>query len=335
MNVDQATSRPRVLGDNSFHVNRRDFAATDPQLVAEFPTAGLDTVTRWLDDGKRSRIEAEGDFLVAFLLIPVVQRDEDRVWEHRLVLLATHERVLTVVDSPTGRPDFDMSDLARAFRSDPAKDPGTLTYFVIDEVASAFLQVIEDFEAEVNEVEDKIERFRPHNSQDTGRFRKRLQQFRADVHLVRRALLPLTEAVHYIVDKRTDLTGVELFPDELEMKLKDTNDRLKYAAESLEATRDELAGLRDFVQAKVANEQNEIMKILTIVASVVLIPTLLVGVFGQNFENMPGTGWELGFWSIIGIILAVVGVELWLFRSAGWIRFSRTKEHPVARADRD
>ena len=168
-------------------------------------------------------------------------------------------------------------------------------------------------------MEDIIESARPHRTQDTVWFRKRLRQFRRDVHVVRKALLPLTEAVHYIVDRRTDLHGEELFPDELEMKLKDTNDRLKYAAESLEAIRDEIAGLRDFVQARVANEQNEIMKTLTIVASVVLIPTLIVGVFGQNFDNMPGTGWELGFWSILGIILGVVALELWLFRAAGWI----------------
>lgn len=315
-----------LRGDNWFHVDKRDFDRTDPRLTDAFSNQALETLNRWLAEGQRSRIDAMGKYLVAVFLIPVMQRDEDLVWEHKLVLLATHDTVLTVADSPAGRPPLSMSEVARSFRADPGVDPGTLTYFVIDDIASAFLQVIEDFEAEVNEVEDKIESVRPHRTADTIWFRNRLRRFRNDVHLVRKALLPLIKAVHFIVDKRTDLAGKELFPEELEMKLKDTSDRLLYAAESLEAVRDELGGLRDFIQAKVANEQNEIMKTLTIVASVVLIPTLIVGVFGQNFENMPGSSWEMGFWSIMAVILIIVGIELWLFWMSGWIGRGRSSQ---------
>ena len=109
----------QVLGEGWFHVERAQLDASDQRLASTFPSEGLETLTRWLSEGKRSRIDAQGDHLVAFLLVPVMQREEDRVWEHRLVLLATHDAVLTVADSPPGRPALDVSEVARHFGGQP------------------------------------------------------------------------------------------------------------------------------------------------------------------------------------------------------------------------
>ncbi len=65
----------------------------------------------------------------------------------------------------------------------------------------------------------------------------------------------------------------------------DTYDKLLRSSEGLGLSRDLIAGARDYHQAKVANDQNEVMKKLTVIASVLLLPTFIVGLYGQNFRS--------------------------------------------------
>ena len=68
----------------------------------------------------------------------------------------------------------------------------------------------------------------------------------------------------------------------------DAYDKLLRAIDGLELSRDLLAGVRDYHQAKIANDQNEVMKRLTVIASILLLPTFIVGLYGQNFRQHPG-----------------------------------------------
>jgi len=66
--------------------------------------------------------------------------------------------------------------------------------------------------------------------------------------------------------------------------------------DGLELSRDLVAGVRDYLQSKIANDQNEVMKKLTVIASVLLLPTFIVGLYGQNFKHhFPELGWQWGY----------------------------------------
>ena len=93
--------------------------------------------------------------------------------------------------------------------------------------------------------------------------------------------------MHKIVDGRVELDDGELFPREVELHFADAYDKLLRATEGLETSRELVAGVRDYFQAKIANDQNEVMKRLTAIASLLLVPTFIVGVYGQNFRHIP------------------------------------------------
>ena len=92
------------------------------------------------------------------------------------------------------------------------------------------------------------------------------------------------------------------------------------ASDGLELSRDLVAGVRDYHQAKVANDQNEVMKRLTVIASLLLVPTLIAGIYGQNFVNIPELHWWWGyyfwFWSLI--VATTIG-QVILFKRKRWI----------------
>ena len=121
---------------------------------------------------------------------------------------------------------------------------------------------------------------------------------------IRRTLTPTRDAVRRIVDDRVELDEGELFPRPVEIAFGDAYDKLLRATEALESSRDALGGVRDYLQGKIANDQNEVMKRLTVIASLLLLPTFIVGLYGQNFRHIPELAWGYGYWWSWGWIIA-------------------------------
>ena len=92
------------------------------------------------------------------------------------------------------------------------------------------------------------------------------------------------------------------------------------AVDGVDLARDLLAGARDYLQAKVANDQNEVVKRLTVIASLVLVPTFIVGVYGQNFQHhFPEIHWQYGYAWSWGLILVTTIVQIIFFRKKRWL----------------
>jgi magnesium transporter len=77
--------------------------------------------------------------------------------------------------------------------------------------------------------------------------------------------------------------------------------------------------VRDYHQAQVANNQNEVMKRLTVVASVLLLPTFIVGLYGQNFKDIPELDWHFGYLWAWGLIVVTTIMQIIYFRRKRWI----------------
>jgi len=75
--------------------------------------------------------------------------------------------------------------------------------------------------------------------------------------------------------------------------------------------------------SSVANRQNETMRVLSIVAAIFLPLTLLAGIYGMNFENMPELKWEWGYFAVLGVMGIVIAVLVWRFWAQNWIRWGR------------
>ena len=80
-----------------------------------------------------------------------------------------------------------------------------------------------------------------------------------------------------------------------------------------------VAGARDYHQAQIANAQNEVMKRLTVIASLLLVPTFIVGLYGQNFDHMPELHWWWGYYYSLGLIVVTTIAQLAYFRWKRWM----------------
>jgi magnesium transporter len=115
-------------------------------------------------------------------------------------------------------------------------------------------------------------------------------------------------------------TGEEVFPHSVEVAFNSAYDKLLRAFDGLELSRDLIASVRDYLQAKIANDLNEVTKRLTVIASVLLLPTFIVGLYGQNFRHhFPELGWQWGYAWSWGLIVGTTLLQLAFFRWKKWL----------------
>jgi magnesium transporter len=188
-----------------------------------------------------------------------------------------------------------------------------IAYHVFDQVAESFLDLVDALHDEIDELEDHVEEW------PNDRVRRRLSDLRHDLLHIRRTLAPTRDAARRVIDDRVEVDTGDLFPHEVELHFGDTYDKLLRATEGLESARDLIAGVRDYHQSKVANDQNEVMKRLTVVASILLLPTFIVGLYGQNFGHIPELRWAQGYGFSWALIVVTTIAQLLYFRRKGWI----------------
>jgi len=265
------------------------------------------------EDEPRPTIQGHGDYVFGIFLVAVAVPDEDDVFYQEIDLVITHETLLTVRKTPPGnRPACDVAIVRQTIKPDDSA--GMMAYRLVDEIAERYLNLVDDLDGEIDELEDLVE-FQP-----AELTRTRISALRHDMLHIRRTLAPMRDAIRRVIDGSVDVEeGEEVFPKDVEVAFNAAYDKLMRALDGLDLSRDLLASVRDYHQSKIANDQNEVMKVLTVVAALVLFPTFVVGVYGQNFVHMPELHWRLGYAYSWGIIVGSTLVQLWFFRRKKWI----------------
>jgi magnesium transporter len=261
-------------------------------------------------DEPRPRLEAHGSYVFGVLVIP--ESDPSGLIGHEIDIVATPERLVTVRKAPPGRTACEFDSVRAAALRDDAP-VGECLYLLFDEIAERFLSIIDAFDDSIDELEDNAAVW------DAVKVRERISETRHAILHVRRVLTPTRDAARAVLDDRVELDTTTLFPRDVELRFADAYDKFLRATDALDLSRDLLAGVRDYHQAQVANDQNEVMKRLTVIASVLLLPTFIVGLYGQNLRGSPELRWSHGYYFSWALIIATTILQLWYFRSKKWI----------------
>jgi magnesium transporter len=266
------------------------------------------------DDEPRPRLEGHDHYIFGVFLVPVCIREDDRVFYQEIDVVATRERIVTVRKTPDrGRP-FDTQPARDALEAAGESRAGVIFYRLVDLIAEDFLDLVDAINEEIDELEDGIDTWR------ADQVSSRISDLRHDLLHIRRTVAPTRDAIRRVVDRRLDVgEGPEVLPRDIEIDFSDAYDKLLRAMDGLDLSRDLLAGARDYHQAKVANDQNEVVKRLTVIASLLLVPTFIVGLYGQNFRHIPELAWGFGYWWSWGWIIFTTFLQLLFFRWLGWI----------------
>jgi magnesium transporter len=264
------------------------------------------------EDEPRPTLVGHGDYVFGIFLVVVALPEEDSVYYQEVDLVLTHDTLLTVRKTPPGgRPACDFTVLNKVQKAD--ESAGMLAYRLVDEIAERYLDLVDALNDEIDELEDRVE------TQAAELTRSRISSLRHDLLHIRRTLSPMRDSVRRVIDNTVEVEdGPEVFPHEVEVAFNAAYDKFLRASDGLDFARDLLAGVRDYQQSKIANDQNDVMKRLTVIAALLLLPTFIVGLYGQNFDNIPELHWHFGYAYAWGLIVVTTGIQLAWFRWKKW-----------------
>ena len=265
------------------------------------------------EDEPRPTIQNHGAYVLGVFLVAIALPESDEMCYQEIDLIVAQGTLVTVRKTPVGgKQPYELEAVRASLRdSDSA---GMIAYRIVDDIAEKYLDLVDAIDAEIDELEDLVD------TQSALTTRLRISELRHDLLRIRRTLAPTRDAVRRIVDGTIDVQhGEEVFPHAAEIAFNSTYDKLLRAFDGLEISRDLLASVRDYAQAKIAIDQNDVTKKLTVGASLILVPTFIVGVYGQNFVHMPELGWGFGYAYSWGIIVVTTILQLVWFKRRGWI----------------
>jgi magnesium transporter len=261
----------------------------------------------------RPRLFGARDHATGAFVVPVAVKDEDRVYYQEVGLVLSRDLALTVRRTPKDGEPFDPTELKETCE-DRDVPPGKVAFHLADIVAERYLDLIDDLNEEIDEVEDALD-----EDLAVGDVHQRISDLRHDILHIRQTLSPTRDAVHRVVDGRVESEAPGLMDAHEVALFSDVYDKLLRANDSLELSRDLVAGVRDFHQSKIAQSQNEVVQRLTAIASILLFPTFVVGVYGQNFDVMPELHWHYGYAFSWAVIVVSTVAQLAFFRWKKWI----------------
>jgi magnesium transporter len=264
-------------------------------------------------DEPRPTLQGHGNYIFGVFLLAVAVPEEDRVFYQEVDVVVTHDVLVSVSKTPPGEHPYDPRPARESCRPDDSA--GMMFYRLVDDIAEHYLDLIDSLDEEIDQLEDTVE------TSPAAQTRVRLSELRHDLLHIRRTLAPTRDAIRRVVDNVVEVTdGQEVFPHDVEVAFNSAYDKLLRAFDGLELSRDLIASVRDYLQSKVANDQNEVMKKLTVIASVLLLPTFIVGLYGQNFRHhFPELGWQFGYAWSWGLIVVTTIAQLVFYRRRNWI----------------
>lgn len=192
--------------------------------------------------------------------------------------------------------------------------PGYLAYTLIDTVVDHLFPVLESIGDRIEDVESSL-------------LEKPTPEILNTLHGLKRELLMLRKSVWPLRDMLSSLqhTDNAIFSEETRVYLRDATDHTIMAVEIVETLREMVSSMMDLYLSSLSNKMNEIMKVLTIIATIFIPLGFIAGLYGMNFErsaspyNMPELGWYWGYPAAIGLMALVAGGLLIFFRRRGWI----------------
>ncbi len=257
---------------------------------------------------QRPKMEEHQNFLFFSLKMLSFQGNGRNLNVEQLSILLGNGLVITFQESP-GDVFEPLRERIRQGKGRIRKQKADyLVYALIDAVIDNFFTILESFGEELEELEDLV------LNGTTSETASRIHALKKQLLVVRRAAWPLRELVNNF--EKSESVWLQ---KSTRIFLRDVYDHTIQIIDSIEISREVISGLLDIYLSSLSNRTNEVMKVLTIVATIFIPLTFIAGVYGMNFEYMPELAWKWGYpAAMVFMLMAALGM-LWFFRRKKWL----------------
>ncbi len=183
-----------------------------------------------------------------------------------------------------------------------------LAYALIDAVVDSYFSVLEDLGERIVNLEEELTL-----APDPTTLHE-INNIKKEIIFLRKAVWPLREAVSFLERGDSDLLS-----SSTRLYFRDVYDHTVQVIDTVETYRDLLSGMLDLYLSSISNRINEIMKFLTVIGTIFMPLTFLVGVYGMNFKHMPELEWHNGYFLLWGLMIGISILMIIYFRRKRWL----------------
>jgi magnesium transporter len=260
-----------------------------------------------INTGHRPKAEEFDSYLYAIIKMLHFQ-DGDTVITSEQVSLIIRDRLLISFQEQEG-------DIFDPVRERIQKGKGRirlsgsdyLAYALLDTVVDHYYQILETFGEELELLEEAILENPERESLN------RIHQLKRETIYMRKQIWPLRETINSLSREESPFIS-----EPTRVFMRDVHDHTVQVIEIIESYRDIVTGLIDLYLSGISNKMNEVMKVLTIIATIFIPITFVAGVYGMNFKNMPELDWRWGYAGAWSVMLCIVVLMIGYFKKKEW-----------------
>jgi magnesium transporter len=257
---------------------------------------------------QRPKIEDLTDYVFVVVRMLYRRAQDQQVVSEQVSLIVGRGYVLTFQEIE-GDVFGIIRDRIRAARGRVrSMGPDYLAYALIDAIVDNYFVVLEDIGSAIDDLQEKVFR---HSDSSTLR---ELHRLRSEMIFIRKALWPMREVVSALEKNDGGLIAAETHP-----YLRDVYEHTVQVIDTIEMLRDMLTAALEIYMSSAGNRMNQIMQVLTVIATIFIPLTFIAGVYGMNFEIMPELKWRYGYAGVWAVMLAVAIAMLSFFRRRKWL----------------
>ncbi|OGP69386.1 MAG: magnesium and cobalt transport protein CorA [Deltaproteobacteria bacterium RBG_13_60_28] len=260
-----------------------------------------------LNTDQRPKIEDFDDYI--YIVLRLINYNQDKeVTSEQISLILGRNFVISLQESD-GAVFAPILERLRTSKGRIRKSGADyLVYTLMDIIVDNYFVVLEKFGEALEYLEEEVV------TKPSTQTLQDIHRFKYDMIMLRKSVWPLREVIGRLERRESDLiqeaTGIYF---------KDVYDHTIVAIDNIETYRDILSGMLDIYLSSISNRLNEIMKVLTIIATIFMPLTFLAGVYGMNFKHMPELEWTWGYPASLGLMLGISLTMLFFFRRKRWI----------------
>lgn len=266
------------------------------------------TLEDLLNVNQRPKIDFFDSYLFLTLQILLFDKTSNSIESEQLSIILSDKFVITFLEGPSEIFDVlknRMKNTAGKIRNSSAD---YLTYSILDVIIDEYYEVVEKTGERIEVVEEQlILQTKQIAIRDIYEIKRELINLRKSILPIREILIKLEKSESHLINEKTKLYLRDLYDHEIQIM------------ETIEQYRDLTSGLADMYLSSVSNKMNEIIKVLTILSSIFIPLTFIVGVYGMNFKNMPELSWTYGYFISLGLMLFLAILMLLYFRWRKWL----------------
>ena len=183
-----------------------------------------------------------------------------------------------------------------------------LAYSLIDSIIDHYFVILESIGEVIEGLEEEV------IERPTRKTLLNIHKLKRNMLYLRKSVWPLRELVSYLKRSESDL-----IEDNTGFYLSDVYDHTIQVIDTLESFRDMVSGMLDIYLSSISNKMNEVMKVLTIIATIFIPLTFIAGIYGMNFAYMPELQWKWGYFAVLGVMLIVFIGMIIYFKRKKWL----------------